>query len=49
MYSVPFSDTCSVLASVEKSDDQNIVNYHNLSYSFVWVYNSVSHAEGQTH
>jgi hypothetical protein len=49
MYLVQFSDTCSVLASVEKPDDQNVVNYHNFSYSFVWMYNSGSHAEGEAH
>jgi len=48
MYLVAFSETCSVLASVEKPEDQNIDNYHNLSHYFVWMYNSVSHAEGQT-
>lgn len=49
MYLVAFSETCSVLASVEKPEDQNIDNYRNLSYSFVWMYNSVSHSEGQTY
>jgi hypothetical protein len=49
MYLVAFSVTCSVLASFEKPEDRNIENCHNLSYSFVWVYNSVSHAVGRTY
>jgi hypothetical protein len=49
MYLVPLSEKCCVLSTTEKPDYQNIVNYHNFSYSFVWMYNSVSHAEGQTY
>jgi hypothetical protein len=49
MYLVPFNETCCVLASVEEPEDQTVDNYHNVSYTFVWVYNSVSHAEGRTY
>jgi hypothetical protein len=49
MYLVPSNETCCILASVEKPEDLNIGSYHNLSCSFIWVYNSVSHAEGQAY
>ena len=44
MYLVPFSQNCSFLSSVEKPK----IEIQRTTFFFVWVYNSVSGAEGRT-